>query len=37
VIGETGSGKTALLLSILQELKIISGNMEIRGKIAYVE
>lgn len=37
VIGYVGSGKTTLLRSILNETKLVQGNMEIKGRIAYVE
>ncbi|CDW74186.1 multidrug resistance-associated protein 4 [Stylonychia lemnae] len=37
VIGYVGSGKTTLLRSILNETKLIKGDMEIKGRIAYVE
>lgn len=37
VIGYVGSGKTTLLKSILNETKLVRGDMEIKGKIAYVE
>ncbi len=37
VIGKIGSGKTSLLLSILQEIPIISGSLQTKGTIAYVE
>jgi ATP-binding cassette subfamily C (CFTR/MRP) protein 4 len=37
VIGYVGSGKTTLLRSILNETKLMKGNLEIKGKIAYVE
>jgi len=37
VIGYVGSGKTTLLRSILNETKLLKGDMEIKGRIAYVE
>lgn len=37
VIGYVGSGKTTLLRSILNETKLVKGDMEIKGRIAYVE
>lgn len=37
VIGYVGSGKTTLLKSILNETKLMKGDMEIKGRIAYVE
>lgn len=37
IIGYVGSGKTTLLKSILNETKLVRGDMEIKGKIAYVE
>jgi len=37
IIGYVGSGKTTLLKSILNETKLVRGDMEIKGRIAYVE
>lgn len=37
IIGYVGSGKTTLLRSILNETKLMKGDMEIKGRIAYVE
>ncbi len=37
IIGYVGSGKTTLLRSILNETKVIKGDVEIKGRIAYVE
>ena len=37
IIGYVVSGKSTLLRSILSETKLIKGNLEIRGSIAYVE
>lgn len=37
VIGYVGSGKSTLLKSILNETKLIKGDFEIKGSIAYVE
>ena len=37
VIGSSGSGKSTLLYSILRETLMISGNLKVKGKIAYVE
>jgi ABC-type multidrug transport system ATPase subunit len=37
VAGKIGSGKTTLLYAIMEENKKISGDFNIRGKIAYVE
>lgn len=36
VVGRVGSGKTALLLGILGELRLVRGTVERRGEIAYV-
>ena len=36
VSGSVGSGKTTLLLSLLRETSLISGKIDIKGKIAYV-
>ncbi|KAF5283719.1 hypothetical protein FQR65_LT13754 [Abscondita terminalis] len=35
VIGSVGSGKTSLLYSILNELTITEGTIDVRGKISY--
>ncbi|XP_067141332.1 ATP-binding cassette subfamily C member 4-like [Centruroides vittatus] len=35
VVGPVGSGKTSMLLAILGELPILSGRMNIKGRIAY--
>ncbi|KAF5283718.1 hypothetical protein FQR65_LT13753 [Abscondita terminalis] len=35
VIGSVGSGKTSLLYSILNELPITEGTIDVRGKISY--
>lgn len=35
VLGPTASGKSALLLSLLRELALVEGNLEIQGTIAY--
>jgi len=37
VAGEIGSGKTTLLYSIMNETIKKEGNLEVKGKIAYVE
>lgn len=37
VIGQVGCGKTTFLKSILNETKLVRGEMEIKGRIAYVE
>ena len=36
VIGRVGSGKSSLLLSLVNELDIISGGFEVNGSCAYV-
>ena len=36
VIGETGSGKSSLLSSILKETNCIKGTLKTQGKIAYI-
>lgn len=36
IIGSVGSGKSALIYSMLDELKCKSGSCTIRGSIAYV-
>ncbi|GFQ66173.1 hypothetical protein TNCT_86261 [Trichonephila clavata] len=35
VVGPVGCGKTSLLMSILGELPIVSGEVKVRGKVAY--
>ncbi|XP_023212081.1 multidrug resistance-associated protein 4-like [Centruroides sculpturatus] len=35
VIGPVGSGKTSLLMSLLKEIPITSGEVSVKGKIAY--
>ena len=37
VCGKIGSGKTTLLYSIMEENRRVSGDMTVRGSIAYVE
>lgn len=37
VAGTIGSGKTTLLYAIMEENKRMSGNLNIKGKVAYVE
>jgi ABC-type multidrug transport system ATPase subunit len=37
VVGQVGCGKTTFLKSILNETKLVRGDMEIKGRIAYVE
>ncbi|XP_033098314.1 multidrug resistance-associated protein 4-like isoform X2 [Anneissia japonica] len=36
IIGPVGSGKSTLLLALLQELPFMSGQIHLRGSIAYV-
>nr|QNH67887.1 ATP-binding cassette transporter subfamily C member 4 X4 [Brachionus rotundiformis] len=36
VIGSVGAGKSSLLSSLLDELKIISGDVDIKGSVFYV-
>ncbi|CAM1312334.1 ABCC4 (predicted) [Pycnogonum litorale] len=36
VAGEVGSGKSSLLMTVLKELVICSGQSDVQGKIAYV-
>ena len=36
IIGKVGSGKSSLLLSLLNEIEIIKGNFIMRGSIAFV-
>ncbi len=35
IIGSVGSGKTSVLMSIIKELPIVSGEIKISGKISY--
>ncbi|XP_067128895.1 ATP-binding cassette sub-family C member 4-like [Centruroides vittatus] len=35
VIGPVGSGKTSLLMSLLNEIPVISGKISVKGKVAY--
>jgi len=37
IIGKIGSGKTSLLLSLLNEVPLFEGSKKITGSIAYVE
>ena len=37
VIGKVGSGKTTLLHALMEETKINSGEVHIKGTVAYVE
>ena len=37
VVGQVGCGKTTLLHSIMEETKRMSGTVNIKGSIAYVE
>ena len=36
VIGPVGSGKSSFLMSLLEELEIISGDVKINGSVFYV-
>ncbi|XP_062612836.1 ATP-binding cassette sub-family C member 4-like isoform X2 [Saccostrea cucullata] len=36
VIGPVGAGKSSLLMSILRELPVSEGSVQVRGKISYV-
>ncbi|KAK7478989.1 hypothetical protein BaRGS_00029750 [Batillaria attramentaria] len=36
VIGPVGAGKSSLLMAILGELPVLAGNIDVKGKIAYV-
>jgi ABC-type multidrug transport system fused ATPase/permease subunit len=36
IIGEVGAGKTALILALLRELSIVSGDIKVNGRMAYV-
>ncbi|XP_054166266.1 ATP-binding cassette sub-family C member 5-like isoform X2 [Oppia nitens] len=36
IIGSVGSGKTALLHSVLGQMRLISGKVGVRGSVAYV-
>lgn len=37
IAGKIGSGKTTLLFSIMEENRRMEGELNIKGKIAYVE
>jgi ABC-type branched-subunit amino acid transport system ATPase component len=37
VAGKIGAGKTTLLYSIMNETTKMGGDLEVKGKIAYVE
>jgi ABC-type multidrug transport system fused ATPase/permease subunit len=37
VAGKIGAGKTSLLYSIMEENRKLSGNLQVKGRIAYVE
>jgi len=37
VVGKVGCGKTSLLYSILEEMKLLKGERIVKGSIAYVE
>ena len=37
VVGKVGTGKTTLLFSIMEETKMMGGNISTKGTIAYVE
>ncbi|OMJ80372.1 hypothetical protein SteCoe_19364 [Stentor coeruleus] len=36
VVGPPGSGKTTLLMALLNELYVIEGNMQVKGRCAFV-
>ena len=37
VVGRVGSGKSSLLATIMGETHLISGTLQRRGRVAYVE
>ena len=37
IIGRIGSGKTSLLNSILGEMEVVSGDIEVKGTLGYVK
>ena len=37
VIGEVGCGKTSLLYSIMHEMEVMKGDLQVAGSISYVE
>lgn len=37
VVGQVGCGKSTLLSSIMSETCLVSGSLEVKGTIAYVE
>ena len=37
IVGETGSGKTSLLMALLNEIPNVTGNININGRMVYVK
>lgn len=36
IIGPVGSGKTSLLMCLMEELKVLTGQMSLNGSLFYV-
>jgi len=37
LVGKVGSGKSSVLMSFLHEIRKVSGNLRVKGRLAYVE
>ncbi len=36
IVGTVGSGKTSLLMALLNEMPVIKGNLKVNGRVFYV-